>query len=148
MSRKSRKRAAKREALKTLYDGHQAAIKSRSERSFTTTLQTIALDAGIVAAIIAASREQPLSSSAKGVAIVFVAVLTIVVTTYLSSKAVSHHRQRMRIHEIETLIADFARVSRPLKPSLCWSFCLGSLLFVALILFAGIASAVWIATQS
>jgi hypothetical protein len=134
------------EALKTLYEGHQGAVKTLGERSFTTTLQAIGFDVAVVAGIVVGKID--LSWLYRLVATVFVAAFTFLVASYLYAKAKAHDGERQRLRDIESPLSTMAAIAPPATASWRASFWGGNGIFILLVALAGAAAILWILTYA
>lgn len=132
------------DALKVLYDGQHDALKLLSERSFSTTLQTLTLDVGVVAGLIGSNAA--LSSAGQFIAIILLTVFHAVVIGYLLAKSRAHFRARMRLNQIQYSIAIQAGVDTLFhsdkNDSYLRSFIGGTGLFVVAVVLSGMCSIV------
>lgn len=125
------------EALKVLYEGHMSALRTLSERSFSSTLQTITFNVVVVAGLVGS--KVSLSTAGQVIATFLVLVFNALVVGYLLSKSFTHHREKARLVEIEReLIRECGLTlqSERAEPSFKKSFIGGSGLFITSVTLA------------
>lgn len=130
------------EVLKTLYEGELTSLRALSDRSFTTTLQALTVDGGVLIGMI--GTRVVLSFTGKCIGSILLGLFHLFVVSYLVAKARAHHREKKSFVGVQ---AELLRLSgivqgpvEPVKPSFCRSFCGGSGLFIAAVIIAGLLS--------
>jgi len=127
------------DALKALYDGQLTTLRSLSDRSFSTTLQAVALDLAVVAGLVASKVR--LSHQGEAIAVTLLVIFHGLIAFYLVSKARAHHREKERLVAVQLCLAELADVESKFRatpaPSFTRSFLGGSGIFVAAVLLAG-----------
>ncbi|MBN8487882.1 MAG: hypothetical protein J0M20_09205 [Burkholderiales bacterium] len=130
------------DALKALYEAQLGTLKALSERSFSTTLQALTLNVGVVAGLIGSKAN--LSSDGKNVATWLLLVFHFLVVSYLISKSRSHHREKVKLEHVQMAIAEMAGMrthfGTATGPSYVRSFFGGTGLFASTVVVAGACS--------
>lgn len=135
------------DALKALFEGELGTLKALSERSFSTTLQALTLNLAVVAGLVAG--KVTLSTDGKLIGSILLFVFNFLVGSYLLSKSRAHHREKLRLKQIQASLADVAGInlSDPSdKPSFWRSFFGGSGIFILAVTIAAACSifAMWV----
>ena len=127
-------------ALKALYDGQLARLKTLSERSFSTTLQALTLNLAVVAGLVGG--KVLLSTGGQIIGSLLLVIFNSVIAWYLWSKACNHHSEKVKMHEVQGALATLAAVTPSDKPSFWGSFIGGSGTFILAVMMAAACSVV------
>lgn len=99
----------KQDALKSLYEGQLGAIKTLSERSFSTTMQALTLNVVVVAGLMAGKVK--LSIDGKIIGTFLIVIFNMFVALYLVSKSRAHHREKVKFVEVQNSLAEICDLS-------------------------------------
>ena len=132
------------DALMALYGAQREILKTLSERSFSTALQTLTLNVAVVAGLIGSKVN--LSANGKWVATWMLLIFHILVVSYLISKSRAHHREKRKLDAVQQAIAATggveAHFSSKNGPSYVRSFFGGSGIFTSAVALA-CACSIW-----